>query len=143
LQPPEEYLALLPGRCPAYITPERHAAIQRRIAEDRARSESKGAVREGPSLLAGLVSCARCGYRMAVHYGSRGRYLRYIWLDWVLGAHGASGTVGLLGQRRRTSAPPPAAADTARLVGPAVASGTDHAQAPAGKMICQPLGGQR
>jgi DNA invertase Pin-like site-specific DNA recombinase len=78
LVPPEEYLALLPGRCPAYITPERHAAIQRRIADNRARSESKGAVREGPSLLAGLVSCARCGYRMAVHYGSRGRYLRYI-----------------------------------------------------------------
>jgi DNA invertase Pin-like site-specific DNA recombinase len=78
LMPPENYLALLPDRCPAYISRERHEAIQRRIAENRARAESKGAVREGPSLLAGLVSCARCGYRMAVHYSGRGRYLRYI-----------------------------------------------------------------
>jgi DNA invertase Pin-like site-specific DNA recombinase len=75
---PESYLALLPGRCPAYITQEHHEAIQRRIAENRARAESKGAPREGPSLLAGLVSCAICGYRMAVHYGGRGKYLRYI-----------------------------------------------------------------
>jgi DNA invertase Pin-like site-specific DNA recombinase len=77
LQPPEGYLALLPDRCPAYITPERQEAILRRIADNRARAESKGAVREGPSLLAGLVSCARCGYRMAVHYTGRGQYLRY------------------------------------------------------------------
>jgi DNA invertase Pin-like site-specific DNA recombinase len=77
VQPPEGYLALLPGRCPAYITPERHEAILRRIADNRARSESKGAPREGPSLLAGLVSCAHCGYRMAVHYSGRGLYLRY------------------------------------------------------------------
>jgi hypothetical protein len=75
---PENYVALLPGRCPAYITLERYEAIQRRIADNRARSESKGAPREGPSLLAGLVSCARCGYRMAVHYSGRGVYLRYI-----------------------------------------------------------------
>jgi hypothetical protein len=75
---PEEYLALLPDRCPAYITREHHEAIQRRLAENRARAESKGAVREGPSLLAGLVHCARCGYRMAVHYRGRGRYLRYV-----------------------------------------------------------------
>jgi hypothetical protein len=78
LMQPEGYLALLPDRCPAYITKERYEANQRRIAENRARSESKGAPREGPSLLAGLVSCARCGYRMAVHYGGNGRYLRYI-----------------------------------------------------------------
>jgi DNA invertase Pin-like site-specific DNA recombinase len=78
LMPRDEYLALLPDRCPAYITPERHEAIRRRIAENRARGESKGAPREGPSLLAGLVFCARCGYRLAVHYSGCGRYLRYI-----------------------------------------------------------------
>jgi DNA invertase Pin-like site-specific DNA recombinase len=77
LLPRESYLALLPGRCPAYITPERYEANQRRLAENRARAESKGAPREGPSLLAGLVFCARCGHRMIVHYGGRGRYLRY------------------------------------------------------------------
>jgi DNA invertase Pin-like site-specific DNA recombinase len=75
--PPEGYLALLPDRCPAYITRERYEAIQRRIAENRARAECKGPPREGPSLLAGLVSCARCGYRMTVHYSGQGRYVRY------------------------------------------------------------------
>src|SRR5581483_2679798 len=77
LQPPEGYLALLPGRCPAYITVERYEAIQRRMADNQARAECKGAVREGPSLLAGLVSCARCGYRMSVHYGGRRNYVGY------------------------------------------------------------------
>src|SRR5262249_46303435 len=57
LVPPEEYVALLPDRCPAYITKERYEAIQQRVAENRARAESKGAPREGPSLLAGLVFC--------------------------------------------------------------------------------------
>jgi hypothetical protein len=66
--PREGYLVLLPDRCPAYITPERYEANRRRLAENRARAESKGAPREGPSLLAGLVFCARCGRRTAVHY---------------------------------------------------------------------------
>jgi DNA invertase Pin-like site-specific DNA recombinase len=78
LMPPEGYVALLPDRCPAYITREQHEANQRRIAENRARSESKGPPREGPSLLAGLVYCARCERRMTVHYSGRGPYLRYI-----------------------------------------------------------------
>jgi DNA invertase Pin-like site-specific DNA recombinase len=73
---PEQYVALLPDRCPAYITRERFEVIQQRISENRARSESRGAPREGSSLLAGLVVCARCGWRMAVHYGGRG-HLRY------------------------------------------------------------------
>jgi DNA invertase Pin-like site-specific DNA recombinase len=77
LMAPESYLALLPDRCPAYISRERYEANQRRISENRARAESKGAPREGPSLLAGLVYCARCGHRMAVHYSGRGRCLRY------------------------------------------------------------------
>jgi DNA-binding transcriptional MerR regulator len=75
---PAEYLALLPGRCPAYISVERYEAIQQRIAENRARVESKGAPREGPSLLAGLVFCARCGRRMIVRYSGRANYLQYV-----------------------------------------------------------------
>src|SRR5262249_56531605 len=68
---PEKYVALLPDRLPAYVTRERYEAIQRRLAENRARAESKGAPREGPSLLAGLVVCGGCGHRMAVHYSGR------------------------------------------------------------------------
>jgi DNA invertase Pin-like site-specific DNA recombinase len=75
---PEEYLALLPGRCPAYISVDRYEAIQRRVAENRARSDSKGAPRDGPSLLAGLVFCARCGRRMLVRYHGRVQHLRYM-----------------------------------------------------------------
>ena len=68
---PDEYLALIPDKVPAYITREQYDANQRRIAENRARIESKGAPREGPSLLAGLVVCGRCGKRMTVHYAGR------------------------------------------------------------------------
>jgi DNA invertase Pin-like site-specific DNA recombinase len=75
--PREEYLALIPDRCPAYITHDQYEANQRQLAENRARAESKGAPREGRSLLAGLVACGRCGRRMAVHYSGRSRVLRY------------------------------------------------------------------
>ena len=72
-----EYLALIPDKVPAYITRERYDANQRRLAENRARIEYKGAPREGPSLLAGLVVCGRCGKRMTVHYAGGTRILRY------------------------------------------------------------------
>lgn len=75
--PPEEYLALIPDVCPAYITRDQFEANQRRLAENRALTESKGAPREGPSLLAGLIICGRCGRRMAVQYSGRSKSLRY------------------------------------------------------------------
>ncbi|HMB06998.1 MAG TPA: recombinase family protein, partial [Isosphaeraceae bacterium] len=75
--PRAEYLALIPDKVPAYITRDRDDANQRRHAENRARTASKGAPREGPSLLAGLVVCGRCGRRMTVHYAGRGQILRY------------------------------------------------------------------
>ena len=73
---PDEYLALIPDKVPAYITREQYDANQRRIAENRARIEYKGAPREGLSLLAGLVVCGRCGKRMTVHYAGQ-QILRY------------------------------------------------------------------
>ena len=75
--PRGECLVLIPDRCPAYITRDRFDANQQTLAENRARTESKGAPREGPSLLAGLVICGRCGKRMAVHYSGRAQILRY------------------------------------------------------------------
>ncbi len=74
---PEEYLALIPDKVPAYITREQYEANQRRLAENRARIEYKGAPRDGPSLLAGLVVCGRCGKRMTVHYAGGTQILRY------------------------------------------------------------------
>lgn len=75
---PEQYHALIPGRCPAYITLERYERNQRRIGENRTRPDAKGPPREGPALLGGIVFCGRCGRRMTVHYpGAKGRF-RYV-----------------------------------------------------------------
>src|SRR5262249_50126129 len=86
--PREEYLALIPDRVPAYITPDQYEANRRRLAENRAPAEFKGAPREGASLLAGLVVCGRCEKRMAVHYSGRSRVLRYICPTGVADARG-------------------------------------------------------
>jgi hypothetical protein len=58
----------VPERCPAYIPWEQYEANLARLAANRARAESLGAVRNGPALLAGLVACARCGARLIVRY---------------------------------------------------------------------------
>ena len=74
---PEGCAVLLEGRCPAYIAPERFWANQERLAANRARSDAAGAVRQGPSLLGGILRCGRCGRRMAVAYCGPASRLRY------------------------------------------------------------------
>jgi DNA invertase Pin-like site-specific DNA recombinase len=74
---PEDCSVLLEDRCPAYITPGRFWANQERLAANRARTEAAGAVRQGPSLLAGILRCGRCGRRMMVAYGGPSSRLRY------------------------------------------------------------------
>ena len=74
---PEDCTVLLEGRCPAYITPERFWANQERLAANRARSDAAGAVRQGPSLLGGILRCGRCGRRMTVAYCGPASRLRY------------------------------------------------------------------
>lgn len=71
---PEECLVLLRDRVPAYVAWDRFAANQERLAANRTLPTTPGAPRNGPSLLAGLVRCGRCGRRMAVRYsGPKGR----------------------------------------------------------------------
>jgi DNA invertase Pin-like site-specific DNA recombinase len=77
LRPPRECLVLLPGRCPAYISEERYWANQERLEANRAQAASRGAARQGPSLLGGLLVCARCGYRLMVNYNNAANGLRY------------------------------------------------------------------
>jgi DNA invertase Pin-like site-specific DNA recombinase len=72
---PEACLVLLEGRCPAYITAERFWVNQQRLQANRVAS-LKG-VRHGPSLLGGLLVCARCGRHLLVSYTNAGRGLRY------------------------------------------------------------------
>jgi DNA invertase Pin-like site-specific DNA recombinase len=63
-----EWHALLPDRCPAYLSWEQYERNQARLAANRSRASTLGAVRNGAALLAGLVVCARCGVRLGVHY---------------------------------------------------------------------------
>jgi DNA invertase Pin-like site-specific DNA recombinase len=77
IRKPQDCPVLLEGRCPAYITPERFWANQVRLEANRARQQSAGAVRHGPSLLGGLLVCGRCGQRLMVSYRGAANRLRY------------------------------------------------------------------
>src|SRR4051794_5360132 len=72
---PEDCLVLIRDRLPAYIAWGRFESNQDRLAANRARCDSPGAPRQGPSLLAGLLRCGRCGRQMVVRYsGPKGRH---------------------------------------------------------------------
>jgi DNA invertase Pin-like site-specific DNA recombinase len=63
-----DWHALLPDRCPAYLSWEQYEQNLARLAANRNHASALGAVRKGDALLAGLVVCGRCGVRMGVHY---------------------------------------------------------------------------
>src|SRR5213078_1802511 len=64
-----QWLVLLPGRMPAYITPEEYEANVARMAANRQTAATPGAPRDGSALLSGLPRCGRCGeHRMSVRY---------------------------------------------------------------------------
>ena len=64
-----EWLVLLPGRLPAYITEEEYEANIARMAANRQTATTPGAPRDGSALLPGLLRCGRCGgHRMTVRY---------------------------------------------------------------------------
>jgi excisionase family DNA binding protein len=68
-------MVLLRDRWPAYISWEDHERNCAQVIANRA--GHAGVPRGGPSLLAGLLACGRCGRRMATRYPQGGRYLRY------------------------------------------------------------------
>jgi len=70
----DEWLVLLPGRLPAYITEEEYRANLARLSANRQTAESPGAPRDGEALLSGLLRCGLCGgHRMSVRYHTRRR----------------------------------------------------------------------
>jgi hypothetical protein len=74
---PEECLVLIRDHVPAYISWERFAANQERLAANRNLPSAPGAPRTGPALLGGLVRCGRCGRRMVVRYGGPKQSVSY------------------------------------------------------------------
>ena len=72
---PEDWQVLLRDRWPAYITWTTYEENQQRLMANR--SKHKGVPRGGPSLLAGVLYCGRCGSRMVTCYRNNGRDLRY------------------------------------------------------------------
>jgi DNA invertase Pin-like site-specific DNA recombinase len=93
---PEACDVLIPNRFPAYISWERFAAIQPRLADNRAIAEALGAPREGPSLLVGLLVCGRCGRRLMAAYGGKANHLRYTCMRATID-YGAPGCLSLVG----------------------------------------------
>ncbi len=72
---PEEWEVLLKDRLPAYISWEQY---ERNLTQLNANTaQGLGVVRQGPSLLSGLLICGRCGLRMATQYSNNGQGLRY------------------------------------------------------------------
>src|ERR687887_1406104 len=67
--PRHAYHAFLQEHVPAYITWAQYEQNLARLEANRARAETMGAVRHGPSLLAGVLVCGRCHCRMQVRYG--------------------------------------------------------------------------
>jgi len=58
----------------AYIPWEQYEANQAKIAENRASrevGENRGAIRKGPTLMAGLLRCGHCGRKLRVSYSTR------------------------------------------------------------------------
>src|SRR5262245_26535003 len=82
---PERWGVKIEGAHPGYITWERYGQNQEKLRQNMTRmgNPSRGAPREGPALLSGLLICGRCGHRMGPRYG-RGARARF----WTYGCHG-------------------------------------------------------
>jgi hypothetical protein len=64
---------------PASLTWPQYAQNLARLAANQARAGTLGAVRHGPSLLAGLLVCGTCGRRLHVRDGGPKKLQSYIW----------------------------------------------------------------
>ena len=75
--PMETWDVLLKDHLPAYISFDHYMTIQERLKQNRARTASKGAARDGSALLAGLVFCGRCECRLSTGYSGKASRPRY------------------------------------------------------------------
>ena len=65
---PEDWHVLIQDYYPAYISWQQYEAHQAILKANRSWPDHKGAMREGPALLTGLLRCQYCGRRMLVRY---------------------------------------------------------------------------
>jgi DNA invertase Pin-like site-specific DNA recombinase len=68
----DECRVLIRDRFPAYVTWDEFENNQQKLEENSSLSKLLSAPRHGPSVLAGLVVCGRCGRRMLVGYNNTG-----------------------------------------------------------------------
>lgn len=75
----EDWPIVLLDDHPGYISWEQFLRNQRQLDDNRTwrAEEHRGAVREGPSLLQGIVLCGSCGRRMSIRYQRQGSLLVY------------------------------------------------------------------
>lgn len=75
----EDWPIVLLDAHPGYISWEQFLRNQRQLDDNRTwhAEEHRGAVREGPSLLQGIVLCGSCGRRMGIRYQRNGSLLMY------------------------------------------------------------------
>lgn len=75
----EDWPIVLLDAHPGYITWEQFLHNQQQLEDNRTwrAEEHRGAVREGPSLLQGIVLCGACGRRMTIRYQRNGSLLMY------------------------------------------------------------------
>ncbi|HCJ34123.1 MAG TPA: resolvase, partial [Ktedonobacter sp.] len=75
----EDWPIVLLDAHPSYISWEHFLRNQRQLDDNRTwrAEEHRGAVREGPSLLQGIVLCGSCGRRMGIRYQRDGSLLMY------------------------------------------------------------------
>src|SRR5205814_6023123 len=77
--PQEDWPIVLLDAHPGYIHWDQFLHNQRQLDDNRTcrAEEHRGAVREGPSLLQGIVLCGLCGRRMGIRYQRNGSLLMY------------------------------------------------------------------
>ena len=70
--PVDEWAIVIPGVYPAYLSEEQYRANRRRLCDNQYNfvNRRRGAVREGPGLLVGLLVCGRCGGRLTPTYSA-------------------------------------------------------------------------
>lgn len=77
--PQEEWAIVRLDQHPGYISWNQFLVNQRQLDDNRTwrAEEHRGAVREGPSLLQGIVLCGACGRRMSIRYQRDGKLVIY------------------------------------------------------------------